>query len=95
LTRSFRSAKFRFVFARRYATVSIALGLLFFFAGVIDIRQHYGFWATASILFGVFLIIFGAAFGVKGERQKSTRRLSYGFLGGALVFLAIALAVQS
>jgi hypothetical protein len=52
-------------------------------------------WATASILFGIFLIILGGSFGVAAERQKSTRRLSFGFLGAALVFFVIALVFQS
>jgi hypothetical protein len=46
-------------------------------------------------MLGLFLIVFGASFGVGGERRKAARRVSFGFLGAALIFLAIALAIQS
>jgi hypothetical protein len=65
------------------------------FAGALDVRAHFGIWATSSILLGIFLILFGASFGVGGERQKVRRRVSFGFLGAALVFLGIALATTS
>ena len=72
--------------------VSIGLGFVFLFAGALDVRQHFGIWAACSILLGLFLIIFGASFVGGGPRQKTTRRVSFGFLGAALVLLAIALA---
>jgi len=83
------------VLSKTYSTISIAVGFLFLFAGALDIRHHYGLWATFSILFGLFLIILGGSFGVAAERRKSARRLSYGFAGAALVFLIIALVFQS
>jgi hypothetical protein len=83
------------VLTKTYSTVSIAVGFLFFFAAALDIRDHYALWATFSILFGIFLIILGGSFGLAAERQKSARRLSFGFLGAALVFLIIALVFQS
>jgi len=78
--------------AKTWGTVSIAIGFLLFFAGALDVRQHFAIWAASSILFGLFLILLGASFGVGAKRQKITRRVSFGFLGAALVVLAIALA---
>jgi Ca2+/H+ antiporter len=72
--------------------VSILLGLIFLFAGALDVRGQFGIWAASSIMLGLFLIVFGASFLVGAGRRKSTRRLSFGFAGAALVFLAIALA---
>jgi peptidoglycan biosynthesis protein MviN/MurJ (putative lipid II flippase) len=79
--------------SKTYGKVSIVLGLLLLFAGALDVRQHFPIWAASSILFGLFLIIFGASFFASGERQKFRRRVSFGFLAGALVLLAIALAL--
>ena len=95
MTAAVRGAKFRSVFSKTYARISIAIGFLFFFAAALDIRNHYGLWATFSILFGVFLIILGGSFGVAAERQKSARRISFGFLGAALVFLLVSFLFQS
>ncbi len=82
--------------SKSYGRVGIAIGFLLFFAGALDARDHYGFWATFSIMLGLFSIVFGASFGVGDKRQKEVaRRVSLGFLGAALVFLAIALATQS
>jgi hydrogenase-4 membrane subunit HyfE len=92
LTHGFGGAKFRFV-SKTYATVSIVLGLVFLFIGALDVRGHFGIWAASSILFGFFLIVFGASFGVDAKRQKARRRVSFGFLGAAMVLLAVALAL--
>jgi len=73
--------------------VSIGLGFVLLFAGALDIRAHAGIWAASSILLGLFLIIFGTGFFVGAERQKLRRRVSFGFLGAALVLLAVALAL--
>jgi purine-cytosine permease-like protein len=73
--------------------VSIALGFVLLFAGALDARGHFAIWAAFSILLGLFLIIFGASFVGGGPRQKTTRRVSFGFLGVALVLLVIALAL--
>jgi len=78
--------------AKTYGGVSIGLGFVFLFTGALDVRQHFGIWGTSSILFGLFLILLGASFVVGGPRQKTTRRVSFGFLGAALVLLAVALA---
>ena len=79
--------------SKTYGKVSIAVGFLLLFAGALDVRGHFGIWAASSILFGFFLIVFGASFGVDAKRQKARRRVSFGFLGAALVLLAIALAL--
>jgi hypothetical protein len=92
LTPGFRGGKFGRV-SKTYGKVSIGLGFVSLFAGALDVRQHFGIWATFSILLGLFLILFGASFVGGGPRQKTTRRVSFGFLGAALVLLAIALAL--
>jgi len=79
--------------SKTYGEVSIALGFLLLFAGVLDVRQHFAIWAASSILLGLFLIVFGASFFASGERQRFRRRVSFGFLGAALVLLAVALAL--
>jgi uncharacterized membrane protein SirB2 len=73
--------------------VSIGLGFLFLFAGALDIRGHAGIWAASSIMLGLFLIVFGTSFFVGDKRQKARRRVSFGFLGAALILLCIALAL--
>ena len=79
--------------SKTYGKVSIAVGFLLLFAGALDVRQHFPIWAASSILFGLFLIVFGASFFVSGESQRFRRRVSFGILGAALVVLAIALAL--
>jgi purine-cytosine permease-like protein len=79
--------------SRTWGKVSIAIGFLLLFAGALDVRQHFAIWAAASVLLGLFLILFGASYFVADKRKKTTRRVSFGFLGAALVFLAIALAL--
>jgi peptidoglycan biosynthesis protein MviN/MurJ (putative lipid II flippase) len=79
--------------SKTYSGVSIGLGFVFLFAGALDVRAHFGIWAASSILLGLSLILFGASFVVRAKRQKVTRRVSFGFLGAALVLLAIALAL--
>jgi hypothetical protein len=91
LTHGFRSAKFCPV-AKTWSRAGIAIGFLLLFAGALDVRGHFGFWATFSIMLGLFLIVFGASFFAGDKRRKGTRRVSFGFLGAALVFLGIALA---
>ena len=78
--------------SKTYGKVSIAVGFLLLFAGALDVRQHFPIWAASSILFGLFLIVFGAGYFAGDKRRKITRRVSFGFLGAALVLLAIALA---
>jgi purine-cytosine permease-like protein len=70
---------------------SIAIGFLLLFAGALDARQNFGIWAAFSILLGLFLILFGTSFVSRDPRQKTTRRVSFGFLGAALILLVIAL----
>jgi len=92
LTPGFRSAKFRSV-SKTYGRVSIGVGLVFLFVGAMDVRGGFGVWAASSIMLGLFLIVFGTSFFVSDERQKVRRRVSFGFLAAALVFLGIALAL--
>jgi hypothetical protein len=80
--------------AKTWGKVGIALGFILLFAGALDVRQHFGIWATFSIMLGLFLIIFSASFVSGGPRQKTTRRVSFAFLGAALIFLGIALALS-
>ena len=79
--------------SRTYGGVSIGLGVVFLFVGALDARGGFGVWAASSIMFGVFLIVFGTSVFVSDERRKSRRRLSFWFLGAAAVLLAIALAL--
>jgi peptidoglycan biosynthesis protein MviN/MurJ (putative lipid II flippase) len=79
--------------SKTYARVGIGLGFVFLFAGALDVRGHFGIWAASSILLGLFLILFGGSLFVGAKRQKSTRRVSFGFLGAALILLCIALAL--
>jgi uncharacterized membrane protein SirB2 len=79
--------------SKTYGRVSIGVGFVFLFIGALDVRGGFGVWAASSIMLGLFLVVFGTSFFVSGERQKSRRRLSFGFLGAALVFLCIALAL--
>jgi peptidoglycan biosynthesis protein MviN/MurJ (putative lipid II flippase) len=81
--------------SKSFAKVGIALGVIFIFVGALDVRQHFGAWGAASVLFGLFLIAFGSSLFVRPERKKITRRVSFGFLGAGLVLLAIALATTS
>jgi len=81
--------------SKTYAKVGIALGVVFLFIGALDVRQHFWVWGAASILFGLFLILFDSSFFVRAERKQLTRRVSFGFLGAGLVLLAIALATTS
>jgi uncharacterized membrane protein SirB2 len=78
--------------SRSWGKVCIAVGFLLLFAGALDVRQNRGIWAAFSILLGLFLILFGASFVSRDPRQKTTRRVSFAFLGAALIFLGIALA---
>jgi len=93
LTPGFRNAKFCSV-SRTWGKVSIAVGFLLLFAGALDARQHFGIWATFSIMLGLFLVLFGASFVSRTTRQKTTRRVSFGFLGAALILLGVALALS-
>jgi hypothetical protein len=76
---------------KTWGKVGIAIGFLFLFAGVLDLRQHFGIWAAFSILLGLFLILFGASYVGGGPRQKDTRSVSFAFLGASVVLLVIAL----
>ena len=78
--------------SKTWGKVSIAIGLLLLFAGALDIRQGLGIWAAFSIMLGLFLVLFGASYASAGPRQKSTRRVSFAFLGAAVILLGIALA---
>jgi uncharacterized membrane protein SirB2 len=80
--------------SKTYGMVSIGVGLVFLFAGALDVRGDFGVWATSSIMLGLFLIVFGTSFFVSGEHQKVRRRVSFGFLGASLVLLCIALALS-
>jgi len=73
--------------------VSIGVGFVFLFVGALDVRGGFGVWAASSIMLGLFLIVFGTSFFVSDERQKARRRLSFWFLGAAVVLLGIALAL--
>jgi hypothetical protein len=77
--------------SKTYARVGIALGVILLFIGALDARGHYGVWAASWVLLGLFLILFGSSFFVRAERQKLTRRVSFGFLGVGVVLLVIAL----
>ena len=77
--------------SKTWGKASIAVGLLLLFVGALDVRQNFGIWAAFSILLGLFLILFGASFVSRDPRQKTTRRVSFGFLGAAIVLLIIAL----
>ena len=81
--------------SKTWGKVGIAVGFLLLFAGALDVRQHYGIWAAFSVLLGLFLILFGASFVVGAPRQRTTRRVGFGFLAAALVVLVIALATAS
>ena len=78
--------------SRTWGKVSIAVGFLLLFVGALDVRQHFGIWAAFSIMLGLFLVLFGASFVGGSPRQKTTRRVSFGFLGATLILLGIALA---
>jgi len=91
LTPGLLSAKFCFM-SRTWAKVGIAIGFLLLFTGALDVRQHFGIWAAFSILLGLFLVLFSASFVSRTTRQKTTRRVSFGFLGVAVILLVIALA---
>jgi hypothetical protein len=78
--------------SKTWGKVSIAIGLLLLFAGALDIRQGLGIWAAFSIMLGLFLVLFGASYASTGPGQKSTRRVSFAFLGAAVILLGIALA---
>ncbi len=80
--------------SKTYGKVSIGLGFVFLFAGALDIRRGFGVWAAFSIMLGLSLIVFGTSFFVSAGRQKVRRRVSFGFLAAALVFLGIALALS-
>ena len=80
--------------SRTWGKVSIAVGFLLLFAGALDVRQHFGIWATFSIMLGLFLVLFGASFVSGRSRQKPTRRVSFAFLGAAVILLGIALALS-
>jgi hypothetical protein len=79
--------------SKTYGKVSIAVGFLLLFAGALDVRQHFPIWAASSVLFGLFLIVFGAGYFAGDKRKKTTRRVSFGLLGAALVLLVVALAL--
>ena len=65
--------------------VYIGVGITIILCGVVFLWTHSGIWATYNILLGISFILSGIG-------QKVTRRLSFGFLGVALVFLGIGLA---
>jgi hypothetical protein len=75
-----------------YSKVSIGVGVGFFLAGALFVLAHSRIWATYSILLGVYLILNGQSFILGGIGQKVTRRLSFGFLGAALVSFGIGSA---
>jgi len=79
--------------SKTYGRISIGVGFVFLFAGALDVRGGFGVWAASSIMLGLFLIVFGTSFFVSDERQKVRRRVSFGFLGAAVVLLGIALAL--
>jgi dipeptide/tripeptide permease len=78
---------------KTYGRVSIGVGVVFLFAGALDVRGHFGVWAASSIMFGLFLIVFGTSFLIDTNRQKARRRLSLWFLVASLVLLAIAVGL--
>lgn len=80
--------------SKTYGKVSIGLGFVLLFLGALDVRGGFGVWAAFSIMLGLFLIVFGASFLVGAQQQRVTRHVSFGFLGAALVFLGVALALS-
>jgi len=80
--------------SKTWGKVSIAAGFLLLFAGALDMRQGLGIWAAFSIMLGLFLVLFGASYVGRGPRQKDTRRVSFGFLGAAVILLGIVLALS-
>jgi hypothetical protein len=76
---------------KTWGKAGIAIGCLLLFVGALDLRQHFGIWAAFSIMLGLFLILFGGSFVGGGPSQRSTRRVSFAFLGASVVLLVIAL----
>ena len=77
-----------------FSKVSIVVGVIAILVGAVFLWLDSGNWATYTylILFGIYCTLLGISFILGGIGQKITRRLSFGFLGVALVFLGIKLA---
>jgi hypothetical protein len=78
--------------SKLFSKVSIGAGITLILCGAVYVWLHSGIWATYWILLGIYFILLGRSFTLGGIGQKITRRLSFGFLGVALVFLGIGLA---
>ena len=67
--------------------VFIVVGFIGILVGAVFLGLDSGNWAMC-----IYLILFGISFILGGIGQKITRRLSFGFIGVALVFLGFGLA---
>ena len=74
--------------------VSIVVGVISILVGAVFLGLDSGNWAMCIylILLGIYCTLLGISFILGGTGQKITRRLSFGFLGAALVFLGFGLA---
>jgi uncharacterized membrane protein HdeD (DUF308 family) len=74
--------------------VIIVVGVISILVGAVFLGLDPGNWATYiySILLGICFTLLGISFILGGIGQKVTRRLSFGFIGAALVFLGFSLA---
>jgi hypothetical protein len=68
--------------------VFVGVGVVSILAGAVFLGLDSGIWPWAA-----YLILSGTSFILVSIGRKVTRRLSFGFLGAALVFLGIGLAV--
>jgi hypothetical protein len=76
--------------------VSIVVGVISILVGAVFLGLDSGNWAMYIylILLGIYCTLLGISFILGGIGQKITRRLSFGFIGVALVFLGIGLAAH-
>jgi len=76
--------------------VSIVVGVISILVGAVFLGLNSGNWAMYIylILLGIYCTLLGISFILGGIGQKITRRLSFGFIGVALVFLGIGLAAH-
>ncbi len=79
-----------------FSKVSIVAGVISILVGAVFLGLDSGNWAMYIylILLGIYCTLLGISFILGGIGQKITRRLSFGFIGVALVFLGIGLAAH-